>query len=73
MSWHQRTLPNGFLQFRETGGRWHYQVYGFSGECDDPLATCSVYAVEGKRECPIDVKGRVLIDGKRYSRHHWDH
>jgi phage gp45-like len=69
----QRTTQTGFLQFRETArDRWRFQVYGFRGE-PGTNASCSVYAVDGKREVDIDAKDRIRIEGKWYGRLHWDH
>lgn len=72
-TWQKRITQTGFVQFREgTRDRWRFQIYGFCGE-PGAMGTCTVMAENGKRECPIDGKNRVLIDGKWYSPLHWNH
>lgn len=63
----------GWLQSREGGkGTWTFQIGGFSGPEDgDGLAR--VYRVEGCQDVPIDRRNRILIEGKRYGRSHWNH
>jgi hypothetical protein len=72
--WQERTTPSGFLQYREgSRDRWRFQVYSFRGE-PATYATCLVHAANGqKRECEIDPKNRIKIDGRWYGPRHWDH
>lgn len=71
-NWQIRNF-HGWLQSREGGaGLWQFQIHGFSGpEGGDGLA--SVMRVTGRRDVPIDRHNRILIEGKRYGRAHWNH
>lgn len=63
----------GWLQSREGGtGNWCFQIHGFSGpEVGDGWA--HVYKITGQERVPIDSRNRILIEGKRYGRDHWNH
>lgn len=62
----------GWLQSREGGtGNWCFQIGSFSGP-EDGNGTAWVYTITGDEGCPIDRHGRVLIEGKRYGRAHWN-
>lgn len=70
-NWQCRNF-NGWLQSREGGiGPWRFQVQGFSGP-EDGDGEAWVYTVSGKQPCPIDRCNRILIDGRRYGRSHWN-
>jgi hypothetical protein len=48
--------------------KWQFYISGFNE------GTCSVLLFDGGYEVvPIDAKDRILINGKRYGREHWDH
>lgn len=76
-AWHCRNF-NGWMQSREGGqGPWQFQIYGFSGP-EDGDGTAAVYriAADGTlkhQDVPIDRHNRILVDGRRYGRDHWDH
>jgi len=71
-NWH------GFIQSREGGrGNWCFQIGGFSGP-EEGNGIAHVYIIRsdgslGESPHPIDGPGRVLIEGKRYGREHWNH
>ena len=71
-NWH------GYIQSREGGtGNWCFQVGGFSGPEDgNGIAhVCIIRADESLAVSPqpIDANNRILIEGKRYGRSHWNH
>lgn len=71
-NWHCRNW-HGFLQSREGDrGNWCFQVHGFAGP-EDGDGTAWVYTITGQEPCPIDKHNRILINGKRYGRAHWNH
>jgi hypothetical protein len=64
----------GWFQSREDGSKiWRFQIIGFRGD-----HSAMVYQVADTGglvsvPVPIDAGDRILIEGKRYGRAHWDH
>jgi len=63
----------GYYQTREGGtGPWKFVIYAFG------VNDAVVYAIDAMgalkyNRVPIDARDRLLINGKRYGRRHWDH
>lgn len=64
----------GYKQMRETQGNWRYIVAYFDSTSSGQDGYCYVVTDKDTTEkVPIDSCDRILINGKRYGRDHWDH
>ena len=62
---------HGFRQHKENG-KWFFYVCGFDYLGNENI--CTVLKTEGgKAPVPIDNNGRIYINGKWFSRKHWNH
>ena len=69
----QRTIEGGFVQSREiydSGKKdnWRFQILGFSDN-----GTCRVRTTDGYKTVLIDNYNKILINGRKCNRNHWDH
>jgi hypothetical protein len=69
---HRETLKAYFNKRGNTFFRittpWMFTVQGFQDQTNDKNNTCFVVDARGSlKEVPIDDKGRITIDGKKYS------
>ena len=70
----KRTINNGFVQIKDSGSRiWKFYVTSFDNTASGENGTCYVLTEYGSVPVPIDAKDRILINGRRYDRKHWDH
>lgn len=78
-NWQKRVIEGGWLQYRElrrdgTFGNWQFQVHGFDDSVTGQAGYCTVANIDTARhEVPIDACDRILINGRRYGRDHWNH
>lgn len=74
-NWQVRNF-HGYHQSRECGrGTWQFHITGFDSTPSGQSGYCTVAKYGGGTEprVPIDAKDRILIQGRRYGRSHWNH
>ena len=70
---HQCRNWQGYYQTREGGtGPWQFIIYAF-GDDDAVIYVIDARGALKHTRVPIDAHNRLLINGKRYGRRHWDH
>jgi len=68
----ERVHKSGFLQYNQGDG-WKFAVAGFDNTYTGQDGFCNVLHIEGEKRIPIDKDDRITIDGKKYTRRHWEH
>lgn len=62
-----------FAQYK-IDGVWQFNVIAFDASTSEQAGFCHVELINGKSErVPIDEKDRIIIEGRKFGRKHWNH